>query len=240
MTRLLISEITHMGAGFCVIGVERQGEMFRSIRPLPPRGAAWLPFPHKRGDIVEFPLQTTVVALPHIEDRKCSGVPAKRAEVSESELVGYLRRAEVAEDLPHLFGCGMRPSAQGGSAVWAHPSEARRSICGLSFDKLRFRLYPESVRAALSCASGESLRSLPLVDRDWREFLRQASGQLSGANRGQRMEKFLNGPLLDRLLDSPDRFARIGITRADENGCCWLMLDSLFPGPRPEWLEEVC
>ena len=239
MTRLLISEITHMGAGFCVIGLERQGETFRSIRPLPPRGTSWLPFPHKRGEIIEFQLQTTVVARPHIEDRKSSGDLGTRAGVSETELVSYLRRAEVADDLQHLFGCSMRPSAQGGNAVWADPSEAHRSICGLSFDKLRFRLFPESVRAALSCASGESLRSLPLVDRDWREFLRQATGRLSGANRGQRLEKFLNGPLLDRMQESPDRFARIGITRADENGCCWLMLDSLFPGPKKEWLEEL-
>ena len=239
MTRLLISEITLMAPGFCVIGVERQGETFRSIRPLPPHGNAWMHFPHKRGDVLEFNLQVTILARPHVEDRKSSGVPARRAEVSETELVGYLRRAEVASDPDGLFGCGMRPSAQGGNSVWAHPSEAQRSICGLSFDKLRFRLFPESIRVALSCSSGESLRSLPLVDRDWREFLRQASERLTGANRGQRMEKFLNGALLDRILVSPDHFARIGITRVDENGCCWLMLDSLFPGPTKEWLEEL-
>lgn len=239
MTRLLISEITLMAPGFCVIGVERQGDAFRSLRPLPPRGNAWMHFPHRRGDILEFPLQTTVVMRPHVEDRKSSGMPGKHSEISESDLVGHLRRAEVASNLDHLFGCSMRPSAQGGDAVWAPPSEAQRSICGLSFDKLRFRLFPQSVRVALSSSSGEALRSLPLVDRDWREFLGQASQRLTGANRGQRMEKFLNGRLLDRILDSADHFARIGITRADENGCCWLMLDSLFPGPNKEWLEEL-
>jgi hypothetical protein len=196
-------------------------------------------FPHKRGDVLEFHLQVTVIARPHIEDRKSSGVLGKSSEISEPELVSILRRAEMARGLDDLYSCSMRPSGQGGDAVWAHPFEAQRSICGLSFDKLRFRLFPQSVRVALSCSSGDSLRSLPLVDRDWREFLAQACERLTGANRGQRLEKFLNGRLLDRILDSEDHFARIGITRADENGCCWLMLDSLFPGPKKEWLEEL-
>ena len=80
---------------------------------------------------------------------------------------------------------------------------------------------------------------MPLVDRDWYEFILLARARISGADSRQRVEQFLNHTLHQRMLESADNFARIGIARADENGCCWLMLDSLFPGPRKEWLEEV-
>lgn len=238
-TKLAISEITHMGSGLCVIGLEHVDQTFRSIRPLPPRGHAWERFPYKRGDVLSFDFTGTPRSAPHVEDRQTQGPPEKLAEITESKLVDCLRRAEVAGGLCEFFGCEMRESILGGKALWAAPREAKRSICGSHFDNFRFRVLGEKIRVALSRATGEALESLPLVDRDWHEFIRQAGQRMRGANPRQRVEKFLNQALHGRILDSPDHFARIGITRVDENGCCWLMLDSLFPGPRKEWLDDL-
>ena len=149
------------------------------------------------------------------------------------------RRAEMAEHSHEFFGCEMRESILGGKSVWASPREATQSICGCNFENLLFCIRGERIRVALSRAAGDSLESLPLVDRDWHDFILQAGARIQGANRAQRVEKFLNQAIQGRILDSPDRFARVGITRVDENGCCWLMLDSLFPGPKEEWLEEL-
>jgi hypothetical protein len=228
-----------MGAGFCVIGLEHVDHTFRSLRPLPPAGHAWIKFPYKRGDVLSFEFTRTLDSRPHVEDRQTSGQPEKQAEISETKLVDCLRRAEKAEHLHEFFGCKMRESILGGKSVWASPREATRSICGCNFENLLFRIRGERIRVALSRAAGDSLESLPLVDRDWHGFILQAGAGIQGANRAQRVEKFLNQTIQGRILDSADRFARVGITRVDENGCCWLMLDSLFPGPRTEWLEEL-
>src|SRR2546428_3248082 len=76
--------------------------------------------------------------------------------------------------------------------------------------------------------SDESLSSLPVVDRDWNKFLQQVAERLGKVNIGSRSQKFLNGTIRNALLDSPNRFARIGLARA-QGDQCWLMLDSLFP-----------
>src|ERR1700693_1315057 len=239
MTRLLITEITIMQNGYCVIGLEHQGQVFRSIRPLPPRWHAWRRFPYKRGDILQFQFQSNVAPRPHIEDRQSSGILGKHTEVSECQLVGYLLRGEVTSDLKDLFGGTLRPNRQGGDAVWAPPHQATRSICGFSFENLGFRYRGGRIRISLASHSGAALRSLPLVDRDWGQFVRQAFSRLRGANRGQRLQSFLNGEPVQEILNCQYHFARIGIARVDERGCCWLMLDSLFPGPKKEWLEEL-
>ena len=42
MRDLILSDITVMGPGYCVIGLERVAQdAFRSVRPLPPRSYAW-------------------------------------------------------------------------------------------------------------------------------------------------------------------------------------------------------
>lgn len=119
------------------------------------------------------------------------------------------------------------------------PEEAPRSICGCDFQNLRFRLYPDRVRAGLVMVSGETLRSLPVVDRDWNEFIERAVKQIGGANRLQRVQRFLNGRILEKILSSPDRLARIGLARPGPDGACWLMLDSIFPLPQAGWLEDL-
>lgn len=229
-----------MKNGYCVIGLEHQGQIFRSIRPFPPGRHAWRPFRYNRGDILEFQFPSTVAPRPHVEDRQSSGIlDEHREKVPESELVGYLLRGEVATQLKDLFGCSLSPSRQGGDAVWVAPHEATRSVCGFPFENLGFRVRGERIRLSLASSSGESLRSLPLVDRDWRQFVRRAFRLLRGANRGQRLQTFLNRKPTQEILNSQYRLARIGIARVDQRGCCWLMLDSLFPGPKKEWLEDL-
>ncbi|PYV18962.1 MAG: hypothetical protein DMG21_03335 [Acidobacteria bacterium] len=49
----------------------------------------------------------------------------------------------------------------------------------------------------------------------------------------------LNGGIRKRVLESPNRFARIGLAGAKEGEeKCWLMLDSLFPQPEESWLAQ--
>lgn len=236
MTDLIISEITLMRPGFCVIGLKRDDQSFRSLRPLPPFGNAWLSFPHRRGEILSFRLAGWPAAHPHSEDHISSGVLKKVGEVTEMELVRHLRQAEAADRVQNLFGCGVHQRRQGGN-VCVEPGQGTRSICGCEFSNLRLELVGDHLRAALALPSGETLQDLPVVDRDWNEFVSSAQKRIAGANSVQRLNRFLRTSLMVHVLSEPDRFARIGLSRPF-NGGCWLMLDSLFPLPQQAWLEE--
>jgi hypothetical protein len=85
--------------------------------------------------------------------------------------------------------------------------------------------------------SGEVLRDLPAVDDDWRNFVDAALAPDRGANRLPRLERFLNSNFHYKIMSCPHHFIRLGLTRP-YNGLCWLMLDTLFPLPQKEWLEE--
>ena len=50
-------------------------------------------------------------------------------------------------------------------------------------------------------------------------------------------ERFLNRTVAEKMLLSPQRFARIGLPRPRTDRQCWLMLDSLFPQPNEAWLD---
>jgi hypothetical protein len=239
MTELLISEITLMREGFCVIGVKKEIEGFRSVRPVPPRTIKWPQFPYNRGDRVEFNLNRIPSMRPHLEDSSVSS-HRKLGTVTESGLVESLKQAEVASSLEDLFGCCLHPSLSGGDSVFARPDEANRSVCGceISSIQLNFRYFPESIRASITLPSGEILPSLPVVDRDWRAFIDSLATQK--ANRKhlrRRLDTFFGSFVEQKILLSPIRFARIGLTRPMHEKFCWLMLDSLFPLPQPEWRD---
>jgi hypothetical protein len=239
MTDLTITEITRMPPGFCVIGIEETGRSFRSLRPIPPYTFSWRSFGHQRGDILRFNLVPVPASRPHVEDRNSTGVLGTSGQRTEANLLQCLRLAEVAGQVKELFGCEVRESPMGGRAVWVQPAEAERSICGCSFDNLRFKIYEERIRVSLSLPSGETLRSLPLVDRDWNDFVEQGIERIGGsAHRGE-VQRFLNTSITRTILDGPGGFARIGLARPDNHGLCWLMLDSLFPLPQPAWLQDL-
>ncbi|MBI1750794.1 MAG: hypothetical protein HYR59_09025, partial [Acidobacteria bacterium] len=82
------------------------------------------------------------------------------------------------------------------------------------------------------------LRDFPLVDRDWKNFIDQTFEKTVGANRLQRVQRFLNSKIAEILLNITDPFARIGLTRI-HNERHWLMLDSLFPLPQTTWLNDL-
>ena len=237
MNKLLITDITCMGRGFCVIGLEQVGPAFRSIRPLPARGNAWRRFPYNRGDILHFLLSSLPTAAPHVEDRASTGALAKAGQLPEGDLVGFLRKAETAENISGLLQCTVRENVRG-SGIYAEPNLASRSICGCGVQNIRFQVFPDAIRATLLLPSGETLRDLPVVDRDWTGFIRQILRKISGANRLQRANRFLNNLMMERMLNSPNQFARIGLTRL-HNEKHWLMLDSLFPAPRVTWLDQL-
>jgi hypothetical protein len=121
--------------------------------------------------------------------------------------------------------------------LFAIPSEPKRSICGSETQNLRLELCGNELRATLALSSGELLRDLPVVDRDWRDFIDAALAESRGANRVARLERFLNSQFHYRILSCPHHFIRLGLTRPYHD-LCWLMLDTLFPLPRPEWFEE--
>ncbi len=238
---LLLSDITLMGAGYCVLGLAPAGaDCYVSLRPLPPWGFAWRdPFAYERGDWVRAELATAAGARPHVEDRPSLGLQDTSRSVSQQFLVECLRRAETSRDLEGLFECEVRPSPTGGRSVWVSSEEAQRSVCGCQFQNLRFRLYPEgegvTIRVQIGLPSGEALQSLPLVDRDWNQLVEE----LITAKDLNTVQELLNGTVREQILTSPDRHARIGLPRPNKDGMCWLMLDSLFPQPRPEWRADL-
>jgi hypothetical protein len=238
VVELLISEITRMNDGFCVIGLARNGEHFRSLRPLPRHGYAWRSFPYRRADKVAFEFLAGVAVPPHAEDRD-TGNHRKVGFVSESELVGSLQQAEAASSIQSMFGCEVHLSRRGGDAVYVLPAEATRSICGCEIASVRFtfHFYPK-IRAKVVLKSGERLQSLPLVDADWSAFINALAKQVDDRVRiRSRLEERFESLVYPQLQSSRLRFVRIGLSRPDREGICWLMLDSLFPLPKKSWLE---
>src|SRR5689334_22172328 len=182
MTNLLITEITRMGPAFCVIGLRRNKEKVQSIRPVPTAVNGWLHFPYQRGEVLECSLASICGAPPHVEDRALTRDFRRSATVGESDTVAYLRKAECADSLRSLFDCAVYENKRG-SGAFALPAEARRSICGCKTQNLRLELCGNELRGTLVLSSGEVLRDLPVVDRDWLDFADAALGAGRGANR---------------------------------------------------------
>ncbi len=242
-TELILSDITIMGQGYCVLGLQRSSaEIYHSIRPMPPLGFAWrAPFPFRRGDRVTSNLLAVETKSPHFEDRQSDGLRGLRARLAEKELIQILRKAEVSDNLQGLFECTVHSGSQGGGAIWVDPSLAKRSVCGCEYENLCFRIFPEpegfALRAELVLRSNERIQSIPIVDRAWRRFVDLLFRQVTRSEPLPLVERFLKRTILPKLLLSLDRFARIGLPRPREDRQCWLMLDSLFPQPQKEWLD---
>ena len=236
MTKLLITEITRMGPAFCVIGLQRDKDRIHSVRPVSATANSWLHFPYHRGDVLQCDLAPFSGARPHVEDRVSTRDFHKESAVPESEIVAYLRKAEIANSLPGLFDCVLHENKHG-SGLFAKPLDPKRSICGTETRNLRLELCANELRATLALSSGEVLRDLPVVDHDWRNFIEAALAEHRGANRVARLERFLNSHFHYKLLSCPHHFIRLGLTRPYHD-LCWLMLDTLFPLPKHEWLEK--
>lgn len=236
MTKLLITEITRMGPAFCVIGLVRENEKIQSVRPVRATANGWRFFPYQRGDILEGSFAPFPGAKPHVEDRLATRGLKKSTAIPEAEIVVWLRKAETAQSLSELFGCAVHENRDGGG-LYAKPGEGARSVCGSETQNLRLELCADELRATLALPSGELLRDLPVVDRDWRNFIELALADTRGANRILRLKRFLNSQLHRKILSCPHHFIRLGLTRPYRD-VCWLMLDTLFPLPKPEWLEE--
>lgn len=228
-----------MRLGFCVIGLERDKACFRSLRPIPPNATAWRAFSYQRGDKVAFDLSPARVVQPHIEDR-IAGRDRRLGSVSEHELVNCLRQAENAVSVKDLFGCHVHLNPGGGQGMYVNPDDATRSICGCQIKSISFslRINPLNIRADLALESGETLVSLPVVDYVWHQFATLLTNPFvnrPGAHR--KLEDYLNSFVRSQVVSSSNRFARIGISRAFKGGC-WLMLDSLFPLPKTQWVQQ--
>ena len=236
MTRLLITEITRMGPAFCVIGLQREKNRIRSVRPVTATANSWIHFPFHRGDVLQCDLAPFSGSKPHVEDRVSTCGFEKESAVPEPEVVTYLRKAEIASSLEDLFGCVLHENKTG-SGLFAKPPEAKRSVCGTVTQNLRLELCANELRATLALCSGEVLRDLPVVDRDWRDFIGAALAIGRGANRLARLERFLNSQFNFKVLSCPYHFIRLGLTRPYHD-LCWLMLDTLIPLPKHDWLEE--
>ena len=127
--------------------------------------------------------------------------------------------------------------SKNGSGLYVIPAEAKRSICGCTTQNLRLELCGNELRVTLVLTSGEVLRDLPVVDRDWRDFVDAALATGRGANRAARLERFLNSQFHHKIMSCRYHFIRLGLTRPFHE-LCWLMLDTLFPLPKADWLEE--
>jgi hypothetical protein len=243
MAEVIISDITIMRDGYCVIALDEVGPgLFRSVRPMPLWGFAWrAPFPHQRGDHVECDLRARKDAqAPHTEDLQRGELSATGRRIGEAELIGYLRQAEFSENLSGLFGANLRTS--GGGNAWVVPGEASRSICACHYRHIWFQLFQNvdglRLRARLGLCSGESLRSLPVVDREWQRFIETAFGPRIPADQLKLCEENLNRALYPHLRGAMRALARIGLARENASRC-WLMLDSLFPQPQESWINRI-
>jgi hypothetical protein len=235
MREIIISEITLMRESFCVIGLERREDRFVSIRPVPWGGGGWIQFPYERGDWITFDFDAMPATFPHIEDMRAAH-PRRVGAISESELVDCLKRAEVAGSARELFGCYPHAGAVHGAYVPAQ--SATRSICGCKVTQVGLHWQGQRMGGRLALPSGDTLNDLPVVDRDWREFIHTLQDQHGNApNFSACLQQFLNGFISRQIANSPIRFARIGLAREDA-GHNWMMLDSLFPLPKREWLSE--
>lgn len=244
MRELIISDITEMGSGLCIVGIERTGNGFRSVRPLPPVNYAWpSTTPCKRGSFVRFEPAPTSVKGPHTEDQSTCGLTPAGEPLEEDELVDLLQHSETAENAEGLFGCGLRTERLGGNA-WVAPDIASRSICGCSCANLRFRTFLDAGKvklvAMLALTSGEVLHSVPLVDWVWRQFVAQLIERVRRPSARAELDNVFNQSIRPRIMDSSTRFLRMGLPRPrlDESKC-WLMLDSLFPQPDITWLDDI-
>lgn len=234
MTELILSDITRMAGGHCIIGLEKSNQGFKSVRPLPPTGNAWpASFAHHRGDLLKFDLSPVPVNRPHIEDQQSTGVLECADKISEEELLARLRQAEVARSLEELYGCRVTPGKHG---AHLHAPRARRSICGAEARRVRLLCEASDVRASIGFAWDESLLDLPVVDRSWFTFLKEVQNKMGGASRLQRLNAYLE----KRLREYEGFFVRIGLTRPHPPvfGRCQLMLDTLLPVPRKSWVDE--
>jgi len=242
---LILSEITIMGQGYCVIGLERVSPgSFRSVRPRPPRGFAWRePFHGKRGDSVLAHLTPVPGAKPpHTEDHQSQGLKKTDRTLDGAQLVSALKHAEVARGLEEMFGCAIVTQNSRGNG-WIPSGQGSRSICGCEVKNIRFRIFEDpgrvSLRAQLVCPSGERLETLPVVDREWVALLHRLMDHFKDQQAAFRAARFLNGPVRRELMNSPNLFARIGLARGMQDEKCWLMLDSLFPQPKDSWFDML-
>ncbi len=237
MTELILSDITRMGPGFCIIGLERTADGFRSLRPLPRTRHAWpRNFPYRRGHRLHFYLSSIFPERPHVEDRSSTGVIDTVGRVPEERLLECMRGAELDGDMRGLFGCPVYENVRG-KGFYVMSGAARRSTCGVDIRNFRFSaVSTKEARVDVLFPDGSRVE-LPLVDHTWRAFVEYVWKQLVGANRAQRVEHFFQSRLPRRLLSESTLFVRIGVTRP-ERGRCWLMLDSLFPQPHRQWLQE--
>lgn len=200
MTELILSDVTRMAGGYCIIGLLKDGHRYKSVRPLPRTRNAWPPtFSFKRGDLLKFDLTAIPVVRPHVEDFRSSGIPSCEDRISEEELLACFRHAEVANSVTEMFGCKVTPGGRHGAHVRARA--ASRSICGAEAQRLRLNCVGRDVRAWVGFPWGESLLDLPLVDRSWFDFLREVQKNMGGANRLQRLNRYL-GTRMSEQRDS--------------------------------------
>jgi hypothetical protein len=237
MSELILSEITRMKPGLCLIGLAPDGGGFRSVRPLPPRGHSWpLPFEYHRRDRLRFAfLSKEDASRPHVEDQPTAGIVERTGWVSESDLREHLLRAEMARDIRQLFRCRVMTKKRGAFAIG---KLACRSICGVGAKRVRLEWRLKEIRASVLFPSGETLPDLPVVDHSWHSFAEAVLRRLSGPDRIQRLNEYFASRMAEEERGGRSHLLRIGLTRPRPNAC-WLMVDTLFPLPRRAWLEDL-
>src|SRR5712691_6749963 len=224
MTKLLITEITDMGPVYCVIGLVREGSAIYSLRPLPPRSNGWVSFPFQRGDILECSLVKLPCARPHTEDRVSTREWKKVGEICHSEVVKYLHRAEVGDSLGDLFGCVVKENLKG-SGMYSQPGAGMRSICGCVTVNLALENVGGELRASLVLRSGETLRDLPVVDRDWIDFVKRERNVGRARNFNKSLENFL-APIFSKRFLIARTTLFVLASRAHlrgDAGSCWTL-----------------
>lgn len=151
ITELILSEVTRMRGGYCVIGLQPSASGYRSVLPLPPKGFSWTDrFIFPRGSRLRFDLLDRATNPLHVEDRASVDFPAKVEHISESDCVAPFAIHQSNPRLVELFARktgvlisedALVAKARGslGSATWG---------VALCEAVLRFGRTPRTVRGA--------------------------------------------------------------------------------------------
>ncbi len=139
------------------------------VRFLPPPTAGYI-FP------ITAAMCCNATSLPSQAPGPMSKIASRRANFKKNPPFPNRRSSSTCAKqksriLCRIYSIAFSMKISTGSGLFAIPLDPRRSICGTETKNLRLEPCANELRATLALSSGEVLRDLPVVDRDWRDFI---------------------------------------------------------------------
>jgi hypothetical protein len=242
---MVLVDWTRMGKAYCIAGAVREGNGYRTVRPLFDRHrrtncriAGWSAYQldgHCRWEIVELMAPSAALAEPpHAEDLWVRRLQSQHRLAEPSERREILSATTVARDEP-LFGEHLHASA---SAVFLRPGAGCRSLATLCVPsmRIRFRAFSRAgaeepdFRVTLDL-EGLNKGFLPVKDH-------QLLSQAEAATTDLRQQVEFLAAAIKKM--GAHVAVRLGLSRpfAARADCapsyCWLMADGFFSLENPQ------